>query len=117
MAQPHAGRKLPPSSQCVNVRCPVPRGFPWSMWGAKRRSICVYHHETSLTYVLIWPQHNCVVVNSEVGGCMDHRDQPVYRDYLGAARAASDQEMRKRHIIGRCALFNGLDGDAIDEIV
>jgi CRP/FNR family cyclic AMP-dependent transcriptional regulator len=48
---------------------------------------------------------------------MDHRDQPVYRDYLGAARAASDQEMRKRHIIGRCTLFNGLDGDAVDEVV
>jgi CRP-like cAMP-binding protein len=48
---------------------------------------------------------------------MDHRDQPVYRDYLGAARAASDQEMRKRHIIGRCALFGGLEADAVDEVV
>lgn len=48
---------------------------------------------------------------------MDHRDQPVYRDYLGAARAASDQDTRKRHIVGRSSLLNALDADSIDEIV
>ena len=48
---------------------------------------------------------------------MDHRDQPVYRDYLGAARAASDQEMRKRHIIGRSNLLSSLDTDSVDELV
>jgi CRP/FNR family cyclic AMP-dependent transcriptional regulator len=48
---------------------------------------------------------------------MDHRDQPVYRDYLGAARAASDQDTRKRHIVGRSSLLNSLDADSIDEIV
>jgi len=48
---------------------------------------------------------------------MDHREQPVYRDYLGAARAASDQDSRKRHIVSRSALLNALDADAIDEIV
>lgn len=48
---------------------------------------------------------------------MDHREQPVYRDYLGAARAASDQDTRKRHIVGRSSLLNSLDADAVDEIV
>jgi CRP/FNR family transcriptional regulator, cyclic AMP receptor protein len=48
---------------------------------------------------------------------MDHRDQPVYRDYLGATRAASDQENRKRHIIGRSALLSALDADSVDEVV
>ena len=45
------------------------------------------------------------------------KNEPVYRDYLGAARAASDQEMRKRQIVGRCGIFGVLDQDSIDEIV
>lgn len=45
------------------------------------------------------------------------KNEPVYRDYLGAARAASDQEMRKRQIVGRCGIFGVLDQDSVDEIV
>jgi CRP/FNR family cyclic AMP-dependent transcriptional regulator len=48
---------------------------------------------------------------------MDHRNEPVYRDYLGAARAASDQEMRKRQMVSRCGIFGVLAQDSIDEVV